>query len=168
MFVNRHALLIVAFLIGAASLPSSGWALNPNYVKNGKQMATCSAGKESYKVAGTIDGEALRISGIVECEARGDSYVYNVRFLNIHRTAAVPKSLAVPLAWASLAVYRVDGDSIDWIEEPTRALSAVLAPGRTKIVIGNFKFSVPKASVARANRMMIGIFYGHFAQSVWF
>lgn len=168
MFVDRCAPLIVAFLMGMVSLPSSGWAFNPRFLDKGKQMATCPAGKESYKVAGSIDRDTLRVSGIVECEARGDSYVYNIRFLNIHRTEAVPKSLAVPVAWVSLAIFRVDGDSIDWIEEPTRRLSAVLAPGRTKIVIGNVQFSVPKVALARANRMMIGIFYGHFAQSLWF
>lgn len=155
------SLLLGASLAGAAPI-AAGAVEAPYWLQFGKPAQTCpgSGGETPFKVQGASWG--VLASGVVVCRETGDSYVYDIQFLNVLVDPLDKKLItrdALDFDWCGLALFRPSpqGTDIDWLYDHSVPIKGELRKNSTgRIVFGNISFTVPKAKADAATNM---IFY---------
>lgn len=137
-------------------------ALAPQRLNAASMNAAACNGQRDNPIKMTNDGttDDLVVSAIILCTDAGDSYAYQVKYINIARNPAVPFNQTFRADWLGLAVFRRSGETYEWLAEPVHPVSATLTAGQAMVSIGNLKYNIPKSAMARATDFILYLVYG--------
>lgn len=123
----------------------------------GRQKIECpgATAASPFKVSNDA-GSWTRITGVVTCQDSGNSYVYDIQFLDVEINPAQRANIgrdSLIFDWAGLVVYGPDGKAgVNWLYDEALPIRGSLSKqGNEKIYFGKLRFSVPKERLARAD-----------------
>jgi hypothetical protein len=132
--------------------------------KGGLIVDTCSGDTQGRELrAANRDGKWILISGVIVCRDTGNTYSYEIKYLNVSINPARRDDIsraALDFDWLGMAVFRPkgQGESIEWLYDEALPIRGALSNASDgSVYFGNRTFSIAKDKMQKATHLLFYI-----------